>query len=209
MEDVLEIYQRPYDARFPQVCMDEGSKYVLAPTRDSLPMEQGKVEREDYQYERKGMYNIFVACEPLAGKRILQVRDQRTKKDWAHFMREVLDEHYPDAEKVILVMDNLNTHTVSSFYEAFAAPEARRLASRLEIHPTPTHGSWLNMAEIELSILGRQCLSDRMSGKQELQERIAAWQEQRNQAQHTINWRFTTQDARIKLKRLYPSFEDL
>ena len=208
MEDVLEIYQRPYDARFPQICMDEGSKQVLAPLRQSLPMKPGKVEREDDQYERKGMYNIFVACEPLAGKRILQVRDQRTKKDWAHFMREVLEEHYPQAEKVILVMDNLNTHTVSSFYEAFPAAQARRLASRLEIHPTPTHGSWLNMAEIELSVLGRQCLSDRMSGKQELQERIAAWQEQRNQAQHTINWRFTTQDARIKLKRLYPSFEE-
>jgi hypothetical protein len=208
MEDVLEVYQRSYDARFPQICMDEGSKQLLAETREPLPMEKGKPKREDYEYERKGVCSIFVACEPLVGKRFLKVIERRTKKDWAFFMREVIDVQYPEAEKVILVMDNLNTHVLSSFYEAFPAPEARRLIQKLEIHYTPKHGSWLNMAEIELSILARQCLSDRMPTLQEVQAQVAAWQQQRNQANTTINWRFTTDDARIKLKRLYPSFEE-
>lgn len=208
MEDVLEVYQRSYDARFPQICMDEGSKQLLAETREPLPMEKGKPKREDYEYERKGVCSIFVACEPLVGKRFLKVTERRTKKDWAFFMREVIDVQYPEAEKVILVMDNLNTHVLSSFYEAFPAPEARRLIQKLEIHYTPKHGSWLNMAEIELSILARQCLSDRMPTLQEVQAQVAAWQQQRNQANTTINWRFTTDDARIKLKRLYPSFEE-
>jgi hypothetical protein len=207
MEDTLEVYKRPYDPRRPQICMDEGSKQLLAETRPSIPMEKGKPAREDYEYEREGTCSIFVACEPLAGKRYLKVREQRTKKDWAQFMQEVIDVEYPDAEKIILVMDNLNTHVLSSFYEAFDAPTARRLVEKVEIHYTPKHGSWLNMAEIELSILARQCLSDRMPSMDFVEKQVNAWQTERNQAQVTINWRFTTQDARIKLKRLYPSLE--
>jgi hypothetical protein len=207
MEDTLEVYTRPYDPRRPQICMDEGSKQLLAETRASLPMKEGKPKREDYEYEREGTCSIFVACEPLAGKRYLKVTKQRTKKDWAEFMQEVIDVHYPDAEKIILVMDNLNTHVLSSFYEAFDAPTARRLVEKVEIHYTPKHGSWLNMAEIELSILARQCLSDRMPSREFVEQQVSAWQNERNHVQVTINWRFTTQDARIKLKRLYPSFE--
>jgi hypothetical protein len=207
MEDTLEVYKRPYDARFPQICMDEGSKQLLAETRAPIPMEKGKPKREDNEYEREGTCSIFVACEPLAGKRYLKVTEQRTKKDWAEFMQEVIDVQYRDAEKIILVMDNLNTHVLSSFYEAFDAPTARRLVEKVEIHYTPKHGSWLNMAEIELSILARQCLSDRMPSMDFVEKQVNAWQTERNQAQVTINWRFTTEDARIKLKRLYPSFE--
>jgi DDE superfamily endonuclease len=207
MEDTLEVYKRPYEPRFPQICMDEGSKQLLAETREPIPMEKGKPKREDNEYERKGTCSIFVACEPLTGKRYLKVTEQRTKKDWADFMQEVIDIHYKDAEKIILVMDNLNTHVLSSFYEAFDAPTARRLVEKVEIHYTPKHGSWLNMAEIELSILARQCLSDRMPSIDFVQKQVHAWQTERNQAQVTINWRFTTEDARIKLKRLYPSLE--
>jgi hypothetical protein len=207
MEDTLEVYKRPYEPRFPQICMDEGSKQLLAETREPIPMEKGKPKREDNEYERKGTCSIFVACEPLTGKRYLKVTERRTKKDWAYFMQEVIDIHYKDAEKIILVMDNLNTHVLSSFYEAFDAPTARRLVEKVEIHYTPKHGSWLNMAEIELSILARQCLSDRMPSIDFVQKQVHAWQTERNQAQVTINWRFTTEDARIKLKRLYPSLE--
>jgi DDE superfamily endonuclease len=207
MEDTLEVYKRPYDPRRPQICMDEGSKQLLAETQASIPMETGKPEREDYEYEREGTCSIFVACEPLAGKRYLKVSKQRTKKDWAAFMQEVIDVQYPDAEKIILVMDNLNTHVLSSFYEAFDAPTARRLVEKVELHYTPKHGSWLNMAEIELSILARQCLSDRMPSMDFVAKQVQVWQTERNQAQVTINWRFTTADARIKLKRLYPSLE--
>jgi hypothetical protein len=206
MEDVLEVYQRPYDARFPQICMDEGSKQLISETQAPLAMEPGKVKREDYEYERKGTCSIFVAVEPLAGQRFLKVSERRTKKDWAYFMREVIDTQYAEAEKVILVMDNLNTHVFSSFYEAFEPSEARRLIEKIELHYTPKHGSWLNMAEIELSVLARQCLSGRIASIEQLREQIRVWQLQRNLAQATINWRFTTQDARIKLKRLYPSF---
>lgn len=207
MEDTLEVYKRPYEPRFPQICMDEGSKQLLAETREPIPMEKGKPKREDNEYERKGTCSIFVACEPLTGKRYLKVTERRTKKDWADFMQEVIDIHYKDAEKIILVMDNLNTHVLSSFYEAFDAPTARRLVEKVEIHYTPKHGSWLNMAEIELSILARQCLSDRMPSIDFVQKQVHAWQTERNQAQVTIHWRFTTEDARIKLKRLYPSLE--
>jgi hypothetical protein len=207
MEDVLEVYHRPYDPRFPQICMDEGSKQLLAETREPIPMEPEQPKREDYEYEREGVCSVFVACEPLTGKRFLKVTPTRTKEDWAHFLRDILDEQYKDAEKVILVMDNLNTHTLSSFYKTFPAPEARRLAAKLEIHYTPKHGSWLNMAEIELSILARQCLSARIPSMKLVQEQAMAWQQERNQAHCTINWRFTTEDARIKLKRLYPVIE--
>jgi hypothetical protein len=205
MEDVLEVYHRPYDPRFPKINMDEGSKQLLAEKRDPLPMEPGKVRREDSEYERRGTCSIFVAVEPLRGKRFLKVTPHRKKEDWAYFMRGVIDEHYADAEKVILVMDNLNTHVFSSFYKAFEPKEARRLIEKIEIHYTPKHGSWLNMAEIELSVLARQCLSRRIGSIEEVQTQVRAWQEKRNQDQTTINWQFTTEDARVKLKRLYPS----
>jgi hypothetical protein len=170
-------------------------------------MEVGQAERVDYEYERKGVCSVFVAMEPETGACQVRVRKRRTKKDWALFLREVIDVHYPQAEKIVLVMDNLNTHTPSSFYEVFEPMEARRLTEKLEIHYTPKHGSWLNMAEIELSILARQCLSDRFPTMEALAAQVDAWQHERNQAKVTINWRFTTADARIKLKRLYPSIE--
>ena len=206
MEDVLEVYQRPSDARFPQVCLDEGCKQLLADTREPLPAQPGQPECCDYEYEREGVCSIFLACEPLAGKRVLHVSPRRTKVDWAHFVKELIDVHYPQAEKLVLVMDNLNTHTPSSFYEAFDPEEAWRLTQKVEIHYTPAHGSWLNMAEIELSVLARQCLAERMKSIEVVQQQVQAWQQQRDHAQATINWRFTTADARIKLKRLYPSF---
>jgi hypothetical protein len=207
MEDVLEVYTRPYDERRPQVCMDEGSKQLVTDLREALPMEPGHPRRIDYEYDPNGYCNIFVACEPLAGQRFLQVRERRTTRDWALFVRELIDVQYPKADKIVLVMDNLNTHSPASFYEVFEPAEAWRLSQKLEIHYTPLHGSWLNMAEIELSVLGRQALSGRMATMQQVQARVAAWQQRRNQQQAAIQWRFTTQDARIKLKRLYPSNE--
>lgn len=204
MEDVLRVYQRPYDGRFPQVCLDETSKQLLADTQPVEPMQPGRPERYDYEYERHGVCSLFLACEPLVGKRFVQVRLQRTRQDWAYFVRDLLDVQYPQAEKLILVMDNLNTHTLGSLYETFAPQEAERLCLRLEIHSTPKHGSWLNMAEIELSALGRQCLDRRLGTLEEVQQEVAAWQHERNRARVTIDWRFTTADARIKLKRLYP-----
>ncbi len=208
MEDVLAVYRRPYDPQRPQVCLDEASKQLLKDKRERLPMRPGDPEYYDSEYEREGVCNIFVASEPLAGQRYLQVREQRTKKDFAEFVRELIDVHYPHAEKIVLIMDNLNTHSPASFYEAFAPAEAWRLAQKLEIHYTLTHGSWLNMAEIELSVLARQCLAERMPSIQVVQEQVSAWQQQRNHAQATINWRFTAEDARIKLKRLYPSLKE-
>jgi len=207
MEDVLRVYQRPYDARFPQLCLDETSKQLLAETRPVVPMQPGKPERSDSEYERCGVCSVFLACEPLAGKRFVQARPQRTRQDWSQFVRELLDVHYPLAEKVILVMDNLNTHTTGSLYETFEPEVAERLCMRLEIHSTPKHGSWLNMAEIELSVLARQCLDRRRPTLEVVQQEVLAWQHERNQATVTIDWRFTTTDARIKLKRLYPVFK--
>lgn len=207
MEDVLEVYHRPYDARFPQVCMDEGSKQLLTDKREGEPMEPGKPARYDNEYERHGTISVFVACEPLGGKRLVKVCKRRTKKEWASFMRELIDEQYPEAAKIVLVMDNLNTHSPSSFYEVFPPQEARRLTEKLEIHYTPKHGSWLNMAEIELSVLARQCLAGRIPSFEQAQQRVSAWQQQRDHAHTTIDWRFTTTDARIKLKHLYPSLK--
>lgn len=206
MEDVLDVYHRPYDARYPQVCMDEGSKQLLADKRERVPMEPGRPERYDNEYERQGTLSVFVAVEPLGGKRVVRVSKRRTRKDWAFFMRDLIDLHYPEADKLVLVMDNLNTHSPSSFYEVFDPQEARRLTEKLEIHSTPKHGSWLNMAEIELSVLARQCLAGRIPSLEQAQQRVEAWQQQRDHAQATIDWRFTTADARIKLKHLYPSF---
>ena len=208
LEDVLEVYKRRYTARCPQICMDETNKQIIANIHEPVEMKPGMVKREDYQYERKGTCNIFIACEPLTGKRFLKVTERRTKRDWALFMKELLDEQYSEAEKLILVMDNLNTHVFSSFYETFEPAEARRLSERFELHFTPKHASWLNMAEIELSALMRQALGERMGSFQEIERQVASWQEQRNEKGVTINWRFTTQDARIALKHLYPSYED-
>ena len=207
MEDVLAVYTRPYDERRPQVCMDEGSKQLVTDLREALPMQPGHPERIAYEYDPNGYCNIFVACEPLAGKRFLQVRERRTTRDWALCVRELIDVLYPKADKIVLVMDNLNTHSPASFYEVFEPAEAGRLSQKLEIHYTPLHGSWLNMAEIELSVLGRHALSGRMATIQHVHERVAAWQQARNRQQASIHWRFTSQDARIKLKRLYPSHE--
>jgi DDE superfamily endonuclease len=208
MEDVLEVYVRPYIARYPQVCFDEGSMQLIHEVRSALPMEPGKPKREDYEYRRDGFASIFLACEPLIGKTFVQVKERRTKKDFALFLRDLIDIQYPDAEKIILVMDNLNTHTPGSFYDLFPPEEAMRLWKKLEIHYTPKHGSWLNMAEIELSVLGRQALSGRIQNVSELETRVNEWQEKRNQQQVKINWRFTSQDARIRLARLYPSIDD-
>ncbi len=207
MEDVLEVYVQPYDPLRPHICLDEGSSQLVSEKREPLEMEPGKVKRVDYEYEREGFCSIFLACEPLTGKTVTRVKERRTKADFAHFVKYLIDEVYPEAEKLVVVMDNLNTHTPGSFYHVFPAEEAMRLWKKLEIHYTPLHGSWLNMAEIELSVLGRQALSGRVKDLPSLHERVAAWQSQRNAHPVTIEWRFTTQDARIKLKRLYPSIE--
>lgn len=206
MEEVLDVYRRPYDERFPQVCMDETSKQLTKETRVPITASPGNVERYDTEYERNGTANIFMVYEPLAGKRITKVTERRTKVDWAHFIKELVDDHYKDATKIVLVMDNLNTHTNASLYEAFAAPEARRIADKLEIHYTPKHGSWLNIAEIELSHLSRQCLDRRIEDRQQLTSEIEAWNVERNKKEVKTIWRFTNENARIKLKKLYPIF---
>jgi DDE superfamily endonuclease/Homeodomain-like domain len=205
MEDILHVYTRPYDPAHPQVCMDEINTQLLSDTRDPLPLQPGQPERFDYEYERHGVCNVFLACEPLTGKRYTMVAAQRTKQQWAQFIRQLADEHYPTAQKIVLVMDNLNTHTLAALYEVFPVAEARRLAQRFEVHYTPKHASWLNMAEIELSALDRQCLSQHLASLDMAQRHIAAWTTRRNRASVTINWRFTAEDASIKLKHLYPS----
>lgn len=207
MEDVLEVYHRPHDPSRPLVCMDECSKQLIAEVRDPLPTRPGDVAKYDSEYERRGTANVFMAVEPLAGKRTVQVTDQRTRTDWALFIRFLLQTVYPEAAQLVLVMDNLNTHGIASLYEAFDPAAARALAVRLEIHYTPKHGSWLNMAETELSVLSRQCLDRRLESKALMTREVAAWEKERNQACTKIDWRFTTADARIKLKRLYPSYQ--
>ncbi|HEV2123079.1 MAG TPA: IS630 family transposase [Chloroflexota bacterium] len=207
MEDVLDVYQRPYDAKRPQVCLDEASKQLIGETRRSVPVAPGRVAREDYEYVRIGTANLFMVFEPLGGKRHVKVTDRRTRKDWARCVKELVDDWYPQAEKIVLVMDNLNTHGLPSLYEAFAPAEAKRLADKLEIHYTPKHGSWLDMAEIELGILNRQCLDRRIDNVEELKRETSAWETRRNTKGAKIDWRFTNADARIKLKRLYPSIE--
>jgi transposase len=207
MEDVLEVYTRPYDPQRPQVCLDETSKQLVADTRVPIPAAPGQLERIDYEYERQGTANLFMVFEPLAGQRRVKVTERRTAIDFAHVIQELVEEQYPQAEKLVLVMDNLNTHKLASLYEAFAPAEARRLTERLEIHYTPKHGSWLNMAETELSVLATQCLDRRIPDSTTLHQEVAAWEQRRNQAKCTVDWRFTTQEARIKLKRLYPSIQ--
>jgi hypothetical protein len=204
MEDVLEIYQRPLDPARPVICMDETSKQLVGETRTVLPMVPGHPQREDYEYERHGVANLFLFCEPLTGWREVQVTDRRTRTDWAVAMRELSDQYYPAAERITVVLDNLNTHGPASFYEAFAPGEARRLAERFEFHYTPKHGSWLNMAEIEFSVLSRQCLQWRIGDAATLRHETQAWKQQRNRASKSVDWQFTTADARIKQTRLYP-----
>ncbi len=208
MEDVLGVYTRPYDPARPVVCLDETSRQVLADVRPPLPPAPGMPRREDPEYVRQGVANLFLLCEPLRGWREVVVSDRRTRRDWAACVKELLNTHYPTAERVVLVMDNLNIHSPASLYEAFPPAEAKRLADRLEIHHTPKHGSWLNMAEIELGILQRQCLDRRLSDQATLTSEVAAWVVARNAADRRIDWRFTTADARIKLKRLYPAHHD-
>ncbi len=208
MEDVLDVYHRPYDPQHPLVCMDEASKQLIGEVRDPLSAQPGRIQKYDSEYKRLGTANIFMAVEPLAGKRSVRVTDRRTRIDWAEFIRHLLEEVYAEAEQVVLVMDNLNTHSIGSLYEAFGPDRARTLASRLEIHYTPKHGSWLNMAETELSILCRQCLDRRIDCQQKMTREIATWERERNANESKIDWQFTTADARIKLKRLYPSIHD-
>jgi hypothetical protein len=208
MEDVLEVYQRNYDPKRPLVCLDETSKQLVAETRQPVPAAPGRPERIDYEYERNGTANLFMVTEPLVGQRYVTVTERRTAVDFAMVIRDLVDCTYADAEKIVLVMDNLNTHKLASLYEAFTPAEARRLAERLEIHYTPKHGSWLNIAEIELGILNRQCLDRRLGSVEVLKKEVRAWQRSRNNACGTVDWQFTTKDARIKLKRLYPSIKD-
>jgi hypothetical protein len=207
MEDVLEVYKRPYDPKRPVVCLDETSKQLIGEIQRPAAAAPGLVAQYDYEYVRNGVANVFMIFEPLAGKRDVEVTDRRTRKDWAECVRKISDELYPDAERIVLVEDNLNTHSPASLYEAFEPTEAKRLADRFEFHYTPKHGSWLDMAEIELGILGRQCLARRIDNVQALRREAKAWEKARNGAHAKVNWRFRTEDARIKLKRLYPSIE--
>ena len=207
MEDVLEVYTRPYDPQRPQVCLDETSTQLVADTRAPLPASPGQPERVDYEYERQGTANLFMVFEPLAGQRRVKVTERRTAVDFAHLLQEVVAVQYPQADKIVLVMDNRNTPKLASLYDAFAPAEARRLMARLELHDTPKHGRWLNMAETELSVLATPCLDRRIPNSTPLTQEVAAWERQRNAAQCRVNWRFTTSDARIKLKRLHPSIQ--
>lgn len=204
----MDLYQEPYDPKRPQVCMDETSKQLVSEVNQPIPASPGQVERVDYEYERQGVANLFMLFEPLAGWRHVKVTDRRTKQDWAWLMKDLVDVHYPEAEVIRLVMDNLNTHTASSLYETFQPAEAKRILDKLEFHYTPKHGSWLNMAEIEFSVISRQCLDRRIPDQDTLNQEISAWENSRNDKANKMVWRFTTPDARIKLKRLYPSIPE-
>ena len=206
MEDVLEVYTRPYDEERVLVCLDETTKQHIREVRPPAPPAPGRESRYDAEYQRNGVSNLFMLFAPLEGWRHVEVTDRRTCKDWAHVVRQLADEHFPGARTIVLVMDNLNTHSPASLYEAFSPVEARRLLERLEIHYTPKHGSWLNMAEIELSVLGRQCLSRRIPDQKALRREAFAWEKARNESGATVDWRFTADDARIRLRKLYPSY---
>jgi transposase len=208
MEDILEVYHRSYSPDKPLVCMDESSKQHILETRQSIEAEPGQIERYDYEYERNGVSNLFMFFAPFEGWRHVKVTERRTKVDFAYGIKDLLTLHYPDAERVTVVMDNLNTHHPSSLYEAFEPAEAKSLLDRCDFHYTPKHGSWLNMAEIEFSALQRQCLDRRIPDQATLREEIAAWEKRRNDQEVTVNWCFTTADARIRLKRLYPSIKN-
>jgi hypothetical protein len=205
MEDVLGVYTRPYDPRRPQVCLDETSRQLLGEVTPPRSLAPGRPARQDYEYQRGGVCNLFLVAEPLAGWRHVTCSDRRTRIDWAHCIKDLVDVHYPDAERIVLVQDNLNTHTPASLYAAFPPAEAKRLADKLELHYTPRHGSWLNMAEIELAMLAGQCLDRRLADRVTLEREVAAWQAARNRAGRGVNWRFTNEGARIKLKHLYPT----
>lgn len=205
MEQVLDVYKRPYDKDFPIVCMDESPKQMIKETKIPIPMKPGSDAKVDFEYERCGVANIFIASEPLKGKRYVEVTERKTKIDWAIFIKKIADEWYKDAEKIILVMDNLATHKASALYETFEPNEAKRIWDRFEFVYTPKHGSWLNMAEIELNVLMGQCLNRRIDNMKTMKEEVKAWESHRNNKKAVINWQFTTQDARIKLKRLYPT----
>ena len=205
MEDILEVYRRPYNPDEPLVCMDETTKQLIKETRIKIPIKQGSPERIDFEYQRNGVSNLFMFYEPFGGKRYISVTKHRTRIDWAYEIKDLLESHYPNAKKVILVMDNLNTHNGASLYEAFPPEKARKLLNRLEIHYTPKHGSWLNIAEIELRVLSGQCLNKRIPNEQKLNSEINEWQSQRNFLKAKVDWQFTSDDARIKLKRLYPT----
>lgn len=206
MEDILSVYRLPYDVEYPVICMDESSKQLIGEVRQGLGCRPGKTKKIDDEYVRYGVAQIFMEVEPLTGRRHVTVTERRTNKDWAKRIKALLDDRYPHARKVRLIMDNLNTHTIGSLYETYPPEEAHRLASRLEIHYTPKHGSWLNIAEIELSALKGQCLDRRICDMEVMREEIRLWEESRNNQAKKINWQFTTEDARIKLKRLYPKF---
>src|SRR5246127_4754317 len=206
MEDVLAVYKRPRDLDVPLVCLDETSKQLLADTRAPIPMKPGQRERRDYEYERNGTANLFMMFAPLEGWRYIEITDRRTAIDYAHALEALSDTHFPNAKKIILVQDNLNTHKPASLYEAFLPDKARRLVERFEWHYTPKHGSWLNMAESELGVLSSQCLDRRIADRQKLEIEIAAWEADRNKYHTKANWQFTTDDARIKLKHLYATF---
>ena len=207
MEDVLEVYHRPYDETRPLVCLDEASKQLIGEVVEPIPAEPGQPERYDYEYTRNGTANLFMVTMPLLGWRAVRVTERRTAVDFAEVVRWLVEEVHEEAEKVVLVMDNLNTHKLASLYEAFPPERARRIAEKLEIHHTPKHGSWLNMAEIELSVLARRCLGRRIETREELEREVEAWEEERNERQVGVNWRFTTADARIKLRHLYPAVQ--
>jgi DDE superfamily endonuclease len=204
MEDVLEVYHQPYDPQVPLVCMDEQPVQLIKEIRTPLPAKVGHPERYDYEYERNGTATIFMFTEPLHGVRMVSVREHKTAVDWALELQQLLDRQYPEADRIRLVCDNLNTHGIGSLYEAFPPEQARRLASRLELHYTPKHGSWLNIAEIELSALTLQCLDRRIPDLETLREETHQWEQRRNASQKGVDWQFSTPDARIKLKRLYP-----
>jgi hypothetical protein len=204
MEDVLEVYTRPYDPRRPVVCVDEATKQLVAEITPPLPMEPGQPARHDYEYERRGTANLFMQCEPLVGRRHVKVTDRRTNEDFARLLRDLSDVHYPDVEVIVLMLDNLNTHKLSVLYQVYPPDEARRLYARFEVHYTPKHASWLNIAECELSVLSRQCLDRRIDSQDFLVEEVQAWETTRNVEEVCVEWQFHTSDARIKLKRLYP-----
>lgn len=205
MEDVLDVYAVPYDPKRPQICFDEKLIQLIAEKRLPLPAKPGQPERYDYEYRRNGTRNLFVFFQPLAGWRHVLITEQRTKVDYAHAMRYLVDELFPDAEVVVVVEDNLNTHTPASLYEAFEPEEAKRILNRLEFHHTPKHGSWLNMVEIEIGVLSEQCLDDRIPDEDTLRRGITAWETDRNERRVTVDWRFDTANARVKLQRLYPN----
>lgn len=207
MEDVLDVYHRSYDDEHVLICLDEKPKQLISEVRRPLPCEPGRPQRYDYEYERRGVVSLFMLFDPIRGWRHVDVRERRTKEDWAEVVATLVEVHCSEAERITLVMDNLNTHSIASLYEAFEPERARRIARKLEVHYTPAHGSWLNMAEIELSVLGRPCVGRRMGSKEAIEAAVASWVAKRNGSGAAVDWRFTTAEARVKLRRLYPSID--